>query len=69
MWNPRWAEPYHPADGYVDMADGDVLVIGGLRMMLTLFDAHAPPASGSNSPANFRQNPWPPRNAGRGGTV
>ena len=33
---------YHPADGYVDMADGDVLVIGGLRMMLTLFDAHAP---------------------------
>ena len=24
------------------MADGDVLVIGGLRMMLTLFDAHAP---------------------------
>ena len=33
---------YHPADGYVDIADGDVLVIGGLRMMLTLFDAHAP---------------------------
>lgn len=30
---------YHPAEGYVDMADGDVLVIGDLRMMLTLFDA------------------------------
>ena len=33
---------YHPADGYVDMADGDVLVLGGLRMMLTLFDAPRP---------------------------
>ena len=37
---------YHPADGYVDMADGDVLVLGGLRMMLTLFDAPRPSGRG-----------------------
>ena len=47
---------YHPADGYVDMADGDVLVIGGLRMMLTLFDAHAPrhPVQAPPIPAKAR---------------
>ena len=29
---------FHPAEGYVDMRDGDVLVLGEFRMVLTLFN-------------------------------
>lgn len=44
---------HHPAEGHVEMEDGDVLALGGFRMMLTMFDAR----SGRRVPRSPVPNP------------